>query len=199
MAKPDSQRRRKDLRRMASVIDDLFANDKFINAVVEAHNNEQSRAQYANPRAFFQGNGSDIPSELDLEFIDETPPRLRVSVNGDGVSVSTEIRSGDKPPSTDPKAVAEFRRMGREARRVITSDAMVDVAEDAIADAELLKQFSAAPKAYLLGKGIRIPDKVNFEVTAESNPQACVCWEECTYWSWCWQLCCMCWNTDYIS
>lgn len=193
MAKNDSQRKRKELKRMGSVLDDLFANDNFISAAVEGHNNEQSRADLkANPREFFQGKGSDIPSELDLEFIDETPPRLRLSVNGDGVSVSTEVRVGDKPPSTDPKAVAEFRRLGREARRVITSDAMVDIAEEAIANPELLKQFAAVPRAYLANKGIRLPDNVNFEVTDKSNPLCCTCWIECTKWSACWQLHCAC-------
>lgn len=194
MAKNDSQPKRKELKRMGSVIEQLLANDNFISAAVEAHNNEQSRAQLkANPRAFFQGKGSDIPSELDLEFIDEAPPLLRLIVNGDGVSAGVELRSGDKSPSTEPKAVAEFRRLTREAHRAMASDAMLDVAEEAIANAELLKQFSADPKAYLGGKGIRIPDNVKFEVTETANPCCCWYWDYCTdctcyrvWLCWCW-------------
>lgn len=196
MAKPDSQRRREELRRIGSVINDVFANDNFISAAVEARNNEQSQAQVkANPRAYFQGKGSDIPSELDLEFIDETPPRLRLSVKGDGVSASSEIRSGDKPPSTDPKAVAEFRRIGREARRVLASDAMADVVEEAIADAELRIQFAADPRAYLAGKGVHIPRNVKLEVSEKTNPVTwlCVCWPECVNFSLCHTYDCFCW------
>lgn len=181
MAKNESQGKRNELRRMGSVIDDLFANDNFISAAVEGHNNAQSRAELkANPRAFLQGKGPDIPSELELEFLDETPPRLRLIMKGNGVSTSAELRSGDKRPSTDPKAVAEFRRMGREAHRVMASDAMLDVVEEAIADAELQKQFKADPRAYLGGKGIRIPDNVNFEVAEKSNPWLCWCWDVCS-------------------
>ena len=74
MARNDSQRKRNELRRMGSVVEQLLANDNFISAAVEGHNNEQSRAELkANPRAFLQGKGPDIPSEVDLEFLDETP------------------------------------------------------------------------------------------------------------------------------
>ena len=61
----------------------------------------------------------------------------------------------------------------REAFKVIASDTMLDVQEEAMADAELGRQIKADPRAYLRSKDVRIPDNVKFEVT-EKSP-------------WCWR------------
>ncbi|MHC4179348.1 MAG: hypothetical protein ACYSWU_17685 [Planctomycetota bacterium] len=167
---------------LARIIED----DKFISAAVEAHNKEESGAEFkANHKAYFKGKGCDIADEIGVTFVDDDSPRLRLTMKGNGASVGAELQSPDKGPSSDPKAVADFKRLSREAGNAITSDAMLDAAEEAMADATIRKNFKADPKAHLAQKGVRIPEEVKVDVSEKANPLFCWSWNVCGGWGFC--------------
>ncbi|HEX2060386.1 MAG TPA: hypothetical protein VHK90_06570, partial [Thermoanaerobaculia bacterium] len=85
-----------------------------------------------------------------------------------------------------------------EIARLMDSDAVVDIVEEAMNDPEISARFKADPKAHLAARGIRLPAVVaSVEVTEKTNPG--YCYQVC-YWGfvlfipyWCCRTECVWW------
>ena len=61
------------LKRLSKQVNDLMDSDTFIDALVECATDEKALAELrANARSYFRGKGSNIPDEVEVEFIEES-------------------------------------------------------------------------------------------------------------------------------
>ena len=173
MAQEDSetrQSRRDQERRMAGILHKIAADDVLIDAIVQAVSNERDLAQLrVNPRAHFHGQGSRIPDEVSVEFVEGPPPGVRFTLSGKGVRHSFEAHSGERGAEADPEERARFRRLESQVHRNFVSDALLDALDEADRDQKVLADLKADPRAYLQGKGISVADEVDVRVTEGSH------------------------------
>ena len=76
-------------------------------------------------------------------------------------------------PERNARQRARMRKLGTKVRDVATSSKALDALEEARLDPAKLRKLKANPKAYLQGRGAKIPRDVEVEFTEGSSWLVC--------------------------
>ena len=173
--------------RVTQAVNDVALDDRFLDALTEAARDPGARQRLkSNPKTLLKGAAAGV----NVEYLEEEGTwGVRVSSKGDTASAAVEFRATGTADAAAPQDRERFKRETRAIEQAVTSDAVLDATDAALADEQVNSALKADPKGFLKSKGVNLPDGVSVKVTAKSNPMHC--WEVCWGW-WIFRTCVSC-------